>query len=77
MDDTLNPITVLPKNLKSGDQLGFKVIAVIGHNGDWAAYRGLTWWPNERVAADGDKISKAAAEALFYAPVAAGLKYRE
>jgi len=52
--------------------LGFKIIAVIGYNNDWCAYRGLTDWSDERCAAQGDKISKDAAEALFYAPVARG-----
>jgi hypothetical protein len=73
---TLNPITVIPIDLKPDDTLGYKIIAVIGYNGDWAAYAGLTDWTDEQVAAGGDKISKEAAEALFSAPKYAGLKYR-
>jgi hypothetical protein len=73
---TLNPVTVKPNELKPGDNLGLKIIAVIGTGGDWAAYCGLTVWTDEEVAAHGDKIYKEAAERLFYAPVAAGLKYR-
>jgi len=73
---TLNPVTVRPIDLKPGDELGYKIIAVIGHNDDWAAYRGLTDWSDDMVARQGDKLSKVAAEALFYAPVAAGLNYR-
>jgi hypothetical protein len=73
---TLNPVNVNPGALKPDDRLGFKVIAVIGHAGDWAAYRGLAHWSDSDVAAHGDKISKEAAEALFYAPKAAGLVYR-
>ncbi|MFA5416924.1 MAG: hypothetical protein WC341_00560 [Bacteroidales bacterium] len=73
---TINPVSAIPVQLKPGDKLGFKVIAVIGCNNDWAAYRGLTDWSDEDTAKRGDKISKDTAEDLFYAPVAAGLKYR-
>lgn len=73
----LNPVTVRPSDLKAGDVLGYKVVAVIGYSGaDWAAYAGLTDWSDEEVEMSGDKLSKNAAEALFYAPVAAGLEYR-
>ena len=74
--EVLNPIMVRPSELKPDDKLGFKVIAVIGTGGDWAAYYGLTSWTDEEVAAGGDKLNKEAAENLFHAPVAAGLKYR-
>ena len=74
---TLNPATVIPNDLKPGDKLGYKIIAVIGNANDWAAYEGLTDWSDDEVAKGGDKLSKDAAEALFYAPVAAGLEYRE
>ena len=74
---TLNPVTVQPYKLKGGDILGFKIVAVIGHMGDWAAYRGLTDWTDEEVASSGDKLSREAAEALFYAPTAVGFTYRE
>ena len=73
---TLNPISVIPADLKSGDRLGFKIIAVIGGAGDWAAYRGLTSQSDDEIARQGDKIDRDAAEFLFYAPKAAGLKYR-
>ena len=74
---TLNPHTVVPNELKAGDQLGLKIIASIGGTGkDWAAYAGLTDWSDESVAAKGDKISQKAAEELFSAPVAMGMKYR-
>jgi len=75
---TLNPVTVRPGELKPGDMLGFKVIAVIGWSGkDWCAYRGLTNWSDERVAQEGDKISREAAESLFYAPTIMGFTYRD
>ena len=67
---------VRPLDIKPGDNLGFKVIAVIGYGGDWAAYYGLTNWSDEKVASEGDKLNKEAAEKLFSAPVLAGLKYR-
>lgn len=76
-EETLNPVTAIPCELKASDRLGFKVVAVMGFAKDWTAYQGLTWWPDERVVLEGDKLSKEAAEALFYAPVAAGLPYRE
>ena len=72
----LNPITVIPEDLKAGDILGFKVIAVIGHVNDWAAYRGLTCYTDEEVIRFGDKLCKEEAEPLFYVCKAAGLKYR-
>jgi hypothetical protein len=74
--EILNPVMVRPNELNPGDKLGFKVIAVIGYGGDWAAYYGLTCWTDEEVAEGGDKLNKDAAEKMFYAPVAAGLKYR-
>ena len=73
---TLNPVSVIPDELKSEDWLGYKVIAVIGYGHDWAAYKGLVDWTDEEVATHGDKLSKKAAEELFYAPKAAGLRYR-
>jgi len=74
---TLNPVNFKPNELKPDDQLGLKIIAVIGHGKTWAAYRGLTDWSDEAVAMSGDKISKETAEALFYAIKAAGLHYRK
>lgn len=74
---TLNPVTIRPMELKPNDHLGFKVIAVIWSNGTWSAYRGLTDWDDEYVAECGDNIGRVTAEALFYAPKAAGLKYME
>jgi hypothetical protein len=77
MKPTINPVTIHPGDLKPGDVLGFKVIAVIGEGYDWAAYRSLTDWDDDEVARSGDKIDRMAAERLFYAPFAAGFSYRE
>lgn len=76
MSKTLNPRTVLPVDLKPGDRLGYKVIAVIGGNNDWAAYVGLTDKTDEEIAMSGDKLLQEQAEKLFFAPKAIGLKYR-
>jgi len=43
--NTLNPVTVSPNDLKPGDMLGYKIIAIIGYCGDWAAYKGLAVVP--------------------------------
>ena len=53
-----------------------KVVALAGYVNDWAAYRGPSSWSDEDVAAGGDKISKEAAEALFYAFANSGREYR-
>jgi hypothetical protein len=73
---TLNPMTVIPRDLKPGDRLGYKIIAVIGYTGDWAAYKGLTSWSDDEVARNGDKLSKTEAEEIFYAPHVSKLVYR-
>lgn len=72
----LNPRSVHPNELKTSDWVGYKVIAVIGHNNDWAAYAGLADWSNEEVAENGDKVDKKAAEALFPMIVRSGRTYR-
>ncbi len=73
---TLNPANIVPNELQPEDELGYKIIAVIGYNNDRSAYKGLTSWSDDEVARNGDKLSKIAAKALFYAPKAAGLVYR-
>jgi len=72
----MNPVTVRPGDLKPRDVLGFKIVAVIGGAGDWAAYEGLTDWSDELVAKMGDKLPQDVAEMLFTAPPRAGLVYR-
>ena len=52
-----------------------KIVAVMGAVGDWAAYEGPASWPDARVAFEGDKISREAAEALF-PDIAARREYR-
>lgn len=54
-----------PDEFKPGDQIAIKVVAVVGHEGDWAAYRGMANWEDEQVATEGDKINREAAVALF------------
>ena len=63
-------------DLKAGFQFGLKVVGVVGGDDDWAAYEGPLEWPDERVAAEGDKLTQKAAEGLFPVLVQAGLHYR-
>lgn len=65
-----------PDLLGAGDAVVIKVCAVRGHGGDWAAYLGLSKWPDEEVAASGDKLPEEAAAAIFPGFVQAGLVYR-
>ena len=75
---TLYPVTIEPLELKHGDRLGFKVVAVIGvGNGDWSAYKGPTHWSDDRVAVEGTKIDRTTAERLFPTLRYSGNPYRE
>lgn len=53
------------KDIVPGATFGYIVVAVVGEDKDWAAYRALTDQAPEEVAGNGDKITKEAAEALF------------
>lgn len=54
---------------------GIRILAVLGHAEDWAAYYGPLDWISERVQREGDKLGEMAAERLF--PFIAGaLSYR-
>jgi len=53
-----------------------KVVAVIGHGQQWAAYLGESDWEDERVLNDGDKVRQKAAEALF-PTIAAQFRWRD
>jgi hypothetical protein len=60
----------------ANDTVAVKIVAVIGAASyDWAAYLGLPAWSDEYVAESGDKLTAAAAEALF-PTIAARFKYR-
>ena len=65
-----------PGLLGPGDAVVIKVSAVKGFDGDWAAYIGLSKWPDEEVAFSGDKLPEEAAVALFPGFAQAGLTYR-
>jgi len=65
-----------PELLGSGDAVVIKVCAVKGFDGDWAAYKGFSYWSDEEVIASGDKLPEAAAVALFPSFAQAGLVYR-
>ena len=72
---TLNPDTIRGDELLSDDHYGFKIIAVVGFANDWAAYIGPTTWSDERVAREGNKADREAAERLF-PTLAANLHWR-
>jgi hypothetical protein len=65
-----------PGLLEPGDSVIVKVCATEGFDGDWAAYKGFSYWTDEEVIAGGDKLSEAAAVALFPSFAWAGLVYR-
>jgi hypothetical protein len=75
-NNTLNPYIIKPQELTPGDRLGYKVIAIIGFNNDWAAYFGRTDQSDDQIEQGGDKLNKLAAIALFPAIVKLGLIYR-
>ena len=62
---TLNSYTIRADEVKPDDRYGYKIIAVVDSEVFWSAYRGLTDWADEQVAAEGDKISQDVAEKLF------------
>ena len=64
-------------DIQPGAKFGYIVVAEIGYDNDWAAYRGPVDWTPERVAHEGQKINREAAENLFPVMKWAGLYYRE
>lgn len=64
-DGTLNAYQISGAEVKKGDRFGYKVIAVVDPVYGWAVYRGPTGWSDERVAAEGDKVSNDVAVSLF------------
>lgn len=64
------------KVLHPDDAVVIKVCAVRGWENDWAAYKGLSNWPDEEVVSSGDKLSEEAATALFPNFAASRLAYR-
>ena len=54
-----------PDEFKPGDEVAVKVVAVVGHGGDYAVYAGEPHWRDEMVARAGDKCPRAVGEALF------------
>jgi len=73
---TLNAYLIQGNEVQGGDRYGYKIVAVI-HEGwsGWAAYKGPTSWSDAEVAASGDPVSQAAAEALFPTLAAIGRVY--
>ncbi len=61
-----NLITTSPSDVEDGDAFAVKIVAVAGHDEDWAAYIGPSNWSDEDIAASGDKLLAEQAEPLFY-----------
>ena len=72
----VNGFTLSPVDIVGDTCVAYKVVALAGYAPDWAAYRGPTSWSDDEVVEGGDKISKEAAEALFYAFKNSGRAYR-
>ena len=72
-----NLVTTSPSDVETRDAFAVKIVAVAGYDDDWAAYRGPSDWSDQRVAEQGDKLSRKAAEALFYVMARSGRRYRE
>jgi len=72
-----NLVTTDPGSVVQGDAFAVKIVAVVGYGDDWAAYHGPSDWSDQMVAESGDKLSKTAAEAVFYVMAASGRHYRE
>lgn len=60
--------------LQPGDIVAVKMVTVIGDNGDFAVYQGLTDQSDGAVANHGDKVSESVGRAI--APYCAHLYYR-
>jgi len=58
------------------DRTAMKVVAVVGHANDWAAYKGPSDWSDDDVARNGDKIGEEEAKRLFYSLGHSDLVYR-
>ena len=71
-----DPNMLRAADLEPGRGFGFKVVAVIGQDNDWAAYRGALNWTDEQVVEEGDKLNPTQAYALFPEIDRLGLYYR-
>ena len=72
-----NKITTRPDQIEASDAFAIKIVAVAGKDNDWAAYQGASWWDDERIASEGDKLLREAAEPLFYCLAMSGRRYRD
>lgn len=61
-------------DLRLGDAVAVKYVTVIGAWSDFAVYIGVGDWSDERVAANGDKVSEEVGRAV--APYCSHLAYR-
>lgn len=61
-----NVHTTAPIDVEKGDAFALKVVAVVDSYAHfWSAYRGPSDWTDDRVADQGDKLRREAAEQIF------------
>lgn len=72
----VNKATVNSDQIDDRTAAAIKIVAWAGGGGDWAAYLGPSDWSDQKVAEEGDKITRAAAESLFPAFKWSGRYYR-
>lgn len=61
-----NAVSVSPSDVHDFDAFAMKVVAVVYPGGSWCAYQGPSHWPDDQVAAQGDRLVKEQAAPLFY-----------
>jgi hypothetical protein len=65
--DTLEAYNISPDEIQSGDQFGYKVIAVLDNAGHyWSAFKGYSSWSDDFIRENGERLPKGVACALFY-----------
>lgn len=62
----LHLLNTSPSDIKDGDVCPLKIVAVAGHNNDWAAYIGPSHWSDDMVANSGDKVTEEQAKLFAY-----------
>lgn len=55
-----------PSDVADEDAFAVKLVAIAGTNNDYAVYAGRSDWSDEKVAANGDKVSEEQAGPFSY-----------